>query len=137
MAIPGEALYGLKRATEAITAPSALDKLDRRVGELLALVDRRPDPSLIDQIVADIRASIPAAVGEANSVEGIERAKAALTQAHDTVLVLYESDSMPELSKTGLMTALEAIANGQIGLETALDHLNSLPTDGSLPGEVP
>lgn len=126
-AIPGEALYGLKRATEAITAPSALDKLDRRVGELLALADRRPDPNLIDQSVADIQAAVPAVVGEANSVEGIERAKAALTQAHDTVLALYESDSMPEQSKTGLMTALEAIANGQIGLETAFDQLNSLP----------
>lgn len=136
-AIPGEALYGLKRASEAITAPSALDKLDRRLGELQALADRRPDPDLIDQSAADVRAMVLAAVNEAASAEGIERAKAVLDRAHDVVLALYQSESMPEESKPGLMTALDAIESGQVGLDTAMNQLKNLPIDGSVADVAP
>lgn len=134
-AIPGDALYGLKRATEVITAPSALQKLDRRVGELEALVDRNADPELIGRSIDDLKATIDVILSETVSVEGIERAKAALSQAEDRLASLLGDPDMPVQSQVGLGTALDAVQEGQAGLDVAEDRLESLPEKGNLPDE--
>jgi hypothetical protein len=136
-AIPGEALYGIKRASEVVTAPTALDKLGRRVAELEALVDRNPDPALIEQAVEDIRVTVEAVVAEADSAEGIERAKMALSEAKRTLEGLMADSRMPDEAKVGLTTALEAIDNGQVGLDIAMNQLENLPDGESLPDVVP
>jgi uncharacterized iron-regulated membrane protein len=136
-AIPGEALYGIKRASEVITAPSALDKLDRRIGELEALLERNPDPALIRQTLVDVQVTVDAVVAEADSAEGIERAKAALSEAETRLMALLDDPNMPEEAKFGLQTALDAIDSGQVGLDTAMDQLESLPDGDSRPDVAP
>lgn len=136
-AIPGEALYGIKRASEVITAPTALDKLDRRIGELEILLERNPDPVLIRRTLVDIEVTIEAVVDEADSAEGIARAKAALSEAETRLTKLYNDPDMPEESKIGLETALSAIQTGQIGLDIAMDQLESLPDGDNRPDIAP
>lgn len=137
-AIPGEALYGLKRASEALTAPAALDQLDRRVGELEALVDRKADPGLIEQTARDIEAAA-AAAAEASTAEQIDRAQRGLTEAKTRIggvmdRLMEEDEDHPALD--GLQTALDAIARADDGLDTAKEALD-LGADGELPDVAP
>ncbi len=135
-AIPGEALYGIKRATEAITAPSALDKLDRRVGELGALVERGSDSALIEQSARDIRATAEAAASETDTAEQIDRAQEGLNEA--TMAIQEYMDSLPadHPALPGLQTALDSIARAYDGLDTAKEALE-LGQGGELPDVAP
>lgn len=132
-AIPGEALYGLKRATEAITAPSAQDKLDRRVTELMALADRNPDAALMEQTARDIEATIPAVVEKADSLDDIDRAMTGLGEAlaqieqhlTDNGCAVPPDDPGTDehLVCFGLRTAYVAVSGGIDGLQVARDAL--------------
>lgn len=135
-AIPGEALYGLKRATEAITAPAALDRLDRRVGELEALADRGADPALVTQTAQDIEASVPDVVHEADSLDEIEQAQAGLAEAEAAITAVMDRLGTDHESYFGLSTALDALAEGVDGLETAENALNQ-GEDPSVGPDVP
>lgn len=137
--IPGEALYGLKRASEAITASGALDKLDRRVGEIQALAERNPDAALIEQTARDVEATIPAVVAEADSLDDIERAEAGLAEAKAAIEAVIAELGTDHASYFGLSTALDAIDGGVDGLETARNALEhgedpgvELPDAGSV-----
>ncbi len=115
--------------------PSALDKLDRRASELEALIDRNADPELIERSIDDIRTAIGEVLSEAVSAEGIERAKATLSEAEERLTALLEDPDMPEQSQFGLQTALDAIQKGEAGLDMAEDRLEDLPERGNLPDE--
>ncbi len=135
-AIPGDALYGIKRATEVITAPSALDKLDRRVDELGALAKRNPDPTLIGQTLGDIEVTVAAVVAEADTADEIDRAQLGLETAKEQLqrIVTELGEDHPALS--GLDTAMDAIDQAQMGLDTAKEALD-LPGEGDSLGVVP
>ncbi len=123
-AIPGEALYGIKRATEVITAPSALDKLDRRVGELGALAERNPNPTLIGKTLVDIETTVQAVVAEADTADEIDRAQLSLQKAKEQLerIMMDLGDDHPAIS--GLDTAWSAIDQAQMGLDTAKESLD-------------
>jgi len=148
-AVPGDALYGLDRAVEALQYAVTLDPASKsvqalafaeeRLNELSQLAAEGASPDFIQQAADDYGESINQAVGGVISPEGTgvdeDRMRALLIEAlsiHEGVLTQVK-DAVPEEAKSAIDTAIIASQTGRTVVEEVF--VEGVP-DGR-PNEVP